>query len=69
MGGTCFQVFYQESLAFTYPNSPNLELLTFDVDGFDDPAHGEQQLVLFHGYYDQYQYLPRVITCAETTWW
>ena len=39
--------------------------LTNTLDAFDDPAHGEQQLVLFHGYYDQYQYLPIVITCAE----
>ena len=29
------------------------------------PAHGQQQLVLFHGHYGQYQYQPRVITCAE----
>jgi hypothetical protein len=39
--------------------------LTLDVDAFDDPAHGEQQLIMFHGYYEQYQYLPIVITCAE----
>ena len=39
--------------------------LTLDLDAFDDPAHGEQQLVMFHGYYDQYQYLPTIITCAE----
>jgi hypothetical protein len=39
--------------------------LTLDIDPFDDPTHGEQQLTFFHGYYDQYQYLPRVITCAE----
>lgn len=39
--------------------------LTFDIDPFDDPAHGQQQLVLFHGHYDQHQYLPRLITCAE----
>lgn len=39
--------------------------LTFDVDCFDDPVHGDQQLTFFHGYYDQYQYLPRVLTCAE----
>lgn len=31
--------------------------LTLDMDPFDDPAHGQQQLVLFHGYYRQYQYL------------
>lgn len=39
--------------------------LTLDIDLFDDPTHGAQQLTLFHGYYGQYQYLPRVITCAE----
>jgi hypothetical protein len=39
--------------------------LTFDIDVFDDPTHGQQQLTFFHGYYDQYQYLARVITCAE----
>jgi Transposase DDE domain group 1 len=39
--------------------------LTLDIDAFDDPAHGQQQLVMFHGYYEQYQYLPITITCAE----
>jgi hypothetical protein len=39
--------------------------LTLDIDPFDDPTHGQQQLTFFHGYYEQYQYLPRVITCAE----
>jgi hypothetical protein len=40
--------------------------LTFDLDGFDDPAHGAQQLTLFHGYYGQNQYFPLIITNAET---
>jgi len=39
--------------------------LTLDVDAVDDPAHGAQQLVLFHGYFEQYQYFPLVITCAD----
>jgi hypothetical protein len=39
--------------------------LTLDIDPFDDPTHGAQQLTFFHGFYGQYQYLPRVITCAE----
>ncbi len=39
--------------------------LTFDLDAVDDPTHGSQQLTLFHGFYEQYQYLPLVITCAE----
>ncbi len=29
-----------------------------DVDASDDPAHGDQQLSLWHGYYDQQQYFP-----------
>lgn len=40
--------------------------VTLDLDAFDDPTHGQQQLTLFHGYYGQYQYLPIVMTCAET---
>src|SRR6516225_2304243 len=39
--------------------------LTFDLDAVDDPAHGHQQLTFWHGYYDQNQFLPLVITCAE----
>ena len=39
--------------------------LTFDLDAVDDPAHGAQQLVLFHGYFEQYQYFPMFIACAE----
>jgi hypothetical protein len=40
--------------------------ITLDFDVFDDPAHGQQQLIMFHGYYEQYQYLPIAVTCAET---
>lgn len=39
--------------------------LTLDIDCFDDATHGQQQLTFFHGYYEQYQYLARAITCAE----
>jgi Transposase DDE domain group 1 len=40
--------------------------LTLDLDAFDDPTHGQQQLTFFHGFYEQYQYLPLVVTCAES---
>ncbi len=40
--------------------------LTFDLDGFDDPAHGAQQLTLFHGDDQQNQYFPLIVTNAET---
>ena len=39
--------------------------VTLDVDVFDDPTHGGQQLTFFHGYYKQYQYQVRALTCAE----
>ncbi len=39
--------------------------LTLDIDLFDDPTHGQQQLTFFHGHYSQYQYEVRLITCAE----
>ncbi len=41
-------------------------VLTFDLDAVDDPTHGSQQLSLFHGFYEQYQYLPLVLTSADT---
>lgn len=39
--------------------------ITLDLDAWDDATHGQQQLTLFHGHYDQYQYYPLSITCAE----
>jgi hypothetical protein len=40
--------------------------LCFDIDAMDDAAHGQQQLIMFHGHYDQWQYLPLIITSADT---
>lgn len=39
--------------------------LVFDLDAVDDPAHGHQQLTCWHNYYDQNQYYPLVVTCAD----
>jgi hypothetical protein len=39
--------------------------LVFDLDAVDDPAHGKQQLTFWHNYYDQNQYLPLIVTCAN----
>jgi hypothetical protein len=55
-------VFIQQFIA-SFESPP--AVITLDIDPFDDPTHGQQQLTFFHGYYGQYQYLPRVITCAE----
>jgi hypothetical protein len=40
--------------------------VTLDLDATDDPAHGGQQLTLFHGYYGQYQYFPLVVSEPTT---
>jgi hypothetical protein len=45
--------------------TPSAGELTLDLDVFDDPTHGQQQLTFFHGFYEQYQYLVRVLTCAN----
>jgi len=42
------------------------DALTLDLDATDDPTHGHQQLSLFHGYYDQYQYFPIAISEPTT---
>lgn len=42
------------------------ERVTLDLDTTDDPTHGDQQLTFFHGYYDQYQYLPLIISEPTT---
>lgn len=42
------------------------DCVTLDLDTTDDPCHGDQQLRLFHGYYDQYQYLPLIISEPTT---
>lgn len=39
--------------------------ITLDIDVFDDATHGYQQLTFFHGFYKQYQYQCRTVTCAE----
>lgn len=40
--------------------------LTLDIDPTDDPTHGRQQLALFHGYYEQNQYFPLLISEPKT---
>src|SRR4051794_9370497 len=56
------QVFVDEFIAsFAQPPLS----LTFDLDAVDDPTHGSQQFTLFHAFYEQYQYLPLVVTCAD----
>jgi hypothetical protein len=36
-----------------------------DFDGTDDPAHGQQEGVAYHGYYDQHMYHPLLVFDGE----
>ena len=45
-----------ETFIESYDTPP--KKLIIDIDDTDDPTHGSQQLALFHGYYDEYCYLP-----------
>lgn len=40
--------------------------VTLDLDATDDPTHGDQQLTLYHGFYEQHQYFPLVISEPTT---
>ena len=39
--------------------------LVLDFDATDDPVHGNQQGRFFHGYYDEYCFLPLYVTCGQ----
>lgn len=42
------------------------ESITLDIDPTAVATHGEQQLTMFHGFYDQHQYFPQIITEPTT---
>jgi hypothetical protein len=41
------------------------ECLILDFDATDDPVHGHQEGRFFHGYYDNYCFLPLYVFCGE----
>lgn len=41
------------------------EELVLDFDATDDPVHGQQEGRFFHGYYDQYCFLPLYVFCGD----
>ena len=42
------------------------ERILVDLDGTDDPAHGEQEGVAYHGYYRQQMYHPLLVCDGDT---
>jgi hypothetical protein len=47
-------------------NAAMPDRITLDFDPTDDPTHGQQQLSLFHGYYEQHQYFPMIVSEPTT---
>jgi len=41
------------------------EQIVLDFDATDDPVHGRQEGRFFHGFYDQYCFLPLYVFCGE----
>ena len=50
---------------FIESQEPAPEQIVLDVDTTDVPLHGKQEGRFFHGYYDEYCYLPLYIFCGE----
>jgi hypothetical protein len=56
--------FFVDQFISSFQQAP--KEIVLDIDGFDDPTHGNQQLSFFHGYYRQYMYHPVMINHAAT---
>jgi hypothetical protein len=55
--------FFVETFLALHPVPP--KEIVLDLDATDDPIHGHQLGRFFHGYYDNYCYLPLYIFCGE----
>ena len=51
-----------EGFIHRYQEAP--QEIVLDINGWDAPTHGEQQLSFFHGYYGQHMYFPVLINEA-----
>ena len=55
--------FFVKTFLALHPQPP--KEIVLDLDATDDPIHGHQLGRFFHGYYDNYCYLPLYIFCGE----
>jgi hypothetical protein len=51
-----------EAFIASFTSEP--DLLVLDFDATDDPVHGNQECRFFHGYYDNYCFLPLYVFCG-----
>jgi hypothetical protein len=57
------QTFFVDAFVQQHTQPPTRIVL--DIDATDDPVHGHQLGRFFHGYYDEYCYLPLYIFCGD----
>lgn len=55
--------FFVDAFLASYEQPPKEIVLDFDAT--DDPVHGGQEGRFFHGYYDEYCFLPLYVFCGE----
>jgi hypothetical protein len=53
---------FVETFVDSYTKEPDVLILDFDAT--DDPVHGNQECRFFHGYYDNYCFLPLYVFCG-----
>jgi hypothetical protein len=56
--------FYVDKFIARYQEAP--AEIVLDIDGWDAPTYGNQQLSFFHGYYEQQMYFPVLINEASS---
>jgi hypothetical protein len=54
---------FVETFVDSYTKEPDVLILDFDAT--DDPVHGNQEKRFFHGYYDNYCFLPLYVFCGS----
>ena len=52
-----------ETFIASHPTPP--KELVLDFDATNDPVHGDQEGRFFHGYYDEYCFLPLYVFCGD----
>jgi len=57
------EAFFVDTFLQLHPEAP--EEIVLDVDATDNPLHGHQLGRFFHGYYQNYCYLPLYIFCGD----
>ena len=55
--------FLVDAFLIQHPTAPRR--LVLDLDATDDPIHGHQLGRFFHGYYDEYCFLPLYVFCGD----